>query len=70
VRGLKSKCFLEIAKLFWVAPYIGAWIEIEKMWELNTPYNVAPNIGAWIEMATLPLMKVFYQRRTLHRCVD
>ena len=42
----------------------------EKMWELNTPYNVAPNIGAWIEMATLPLMKVFYQRRTLHRCVD
>ena len=33
-----------------VAPYTGAWIEIEKTRRLYEGKNVAPYTGAWIEM--------------------
>ena len=37
-----------------VAPYAGAWIEIETgSPSLSYPMNVAPYAGAWIEISTL-----------------
>jgi len=53
-----------------VAPCVGAWIEISEV-TLNARYNiVAPCVGAWIEI----LMKMPYQgkngRRSLRGSVD
>ena len=36
-----------------VAPYTGAWIEIEALEDLATVTAVAPYTGAWIEMECL-----------------
>ncbi len=34
----------------YVAPYIGAWIEMDLLLHPSTIKAVAPYIGAWIEM--------------------
>ena len=39
----------------WVAPYTGAWIEINVNFEELTKENVAPYTGAWIEIK-IPLI--------------
>ncbi len=35
-----------------VAPFVGAWIEIIKSYELEQRRIVAPFVGAWIEIAS------------------
>ena len=34
-----------------VAPFTGAWIEINRKQILQAPHGVAPFTGAWIEIA-------------------
>ena len=34
----------------WVAPFVGAWIEIAEEKDKYLEYKVAPFVGAWIEM--------------------
>ena len=34
----------------WVAPFVGAWIEISFLRHVIYPVNVAPFVGAWIEI--------------------
>ena len=49
-RGLK---FLKLPKTrfkFWVAPYMGAWIEILAILKGSFIALVAPYMGAWIEI--------------------
>ena len=36
-----------------VAPPVGAWIEIQMKKAINDIKNVAPPVGAWIEMTEL-----------------
>ena len=33
-----------------VAPYVGAWIEMASQWGVIAPQGVAPYVGAWIEI--------------------
>ena len=50
VRGLKFYRFFDAKKLRAVAPYTGAWIEINEFYFKEHTYNVAPYTGAWIEI--------------------
>ena len=50
VRGLKYKFGDLDEEAAEVAPFMGAWIEILKMWELTSLITVAPFMGAWIEI--------------------
>ena len=45
---------VEILKI--VAPYMGAWIEIANVTQINLEVTVAPYMGAWIEIT--PRMKM------------
>ena len=49
-RGLKSYYLYSIRHIRKVAPYAGAWIEMQLTGTLITPFEVAPYAGAWIEM--------------------
>ena len=45
---------LDIAALYFVAPYMGAWIEIVTIYDKKKGYRlVAPFMGAWIEITTV-----------------
>ncbi len=44
---------------FYVAPYIGAWIEIRIKKLLGKPLTVAPYIGAWIEISAFKMFDSF-----------
>ena len=37
----------------WVAPHVGAWIEIYKWLRTSVYALVAPHVGAWIEIFSL-----------------
>ena len=37
-------------KDIYVAPLVGAWIEILTLWSYSSPAPVAPLVGAWIEI--------------------
>ena len=52
-----------------VAPYAGAWIEIQIEKAKNNLNQVAPYAGAWIEIASLGGYVKFLSR-TLRGCVD
>ena len=39
-----------VKKEIWVAPLVGAWIEIMTYWEEVYDLLVAPLVGAWIEI--------------------
>ena len=57
-RGLKSVGYGTGEDSLSVAPFVGAWIEIERNQEREHIISVAPFVGAWIEikvMYTLPL---------------
>ena len=45
-----------------VAPYTGAWIEIETPHESGCPCRVAPYTGAWIEIGNLVLWALVHIR--------
>ena len=49
-RGLKSDYVLILRSGNLVAPFAGAWIEINEMFKDWTLNKVAPFAGAWIEM--------------------
>ena len=48
VRGLKHILVADIA-YYYVAPYVGAWIETFACARFLYPVVVAPYVGAWIE---------------------
>ena len=52
MRGLKF-IILPSITIVVVAPYTGAWIEINAMKELGFTADVAPYTGAWIEILYL-----------------
>ena len=52
-RGLKSCSKLTQVWLIYVAPLVGAWIEIEDLLNMKLADMVAPLVGAWIEITTL-----------------
>ena len=49
-RGLKSRVIVAIHRPGAVAPFAGAWIEINIFTQKAVPLLVAPFAGAWIEM--------------------
>ena len=53
-----------------VAPFTGAWIEIDRMSSCPFAVVVAPFTGAWIEIAQRMDYQSKEKRRTLHGCVD
>ena len=53
-----------------VAPYMGAWIEINKGGGKMTYAEVAPYMGAWIEIANGSLRRCRLPGRSLHGSVD
>ena len=57
-RGLKSVeeiiCILEV----WVAPLVGAWIEILIQYPFVSFFKVAPLVGAWIEIMICMLRRI------------
>ena len=52
-----------------VAPYTGAWIEIQPVIKTINLVDVAPYTGAWIEINP-PYSMAWTPSRTLHGCVD
>ena len=71
VRGLKYRLAYFKEGLRWVAPFVGAWIEIilahmGSNWKLH----VAPFVGAWIEISTWRRKPRTSLSRTLRGCVD
>ncbi len=55
----------------YVAPHVGAWIEIRLDNRLARRIeNVAPHVGAWIEILNLKLQLYVGQRRPSRRGVD
>ena len=53
-----------------VAPFAGAWIEIQVVYPQNTDPTVAPFAGAWIEIAMAVIAWVIGVRRSLRGSVD
>ena len=54
-----------------VAPYMGAWIEIDvDIKRLPLSLAVAPYMGAWIEITMHTQNLLIIMCRTLHGCVD
>ena len=53
-----------------VAPYTGAWIEIDMEDWGSVHGDVAPYTGAWIEIDVPNSHHIWKERRTLHGCVD
>ena len=51
-RGLKLHLFTFILSNLYVAPLVGAWIEIVLLCNNTYRYTVAPLVGAWIEILT------------------
>ena len=49
-RGLKYPVLYNTAYLQYVAPLVGAWIEILFLHNSSKVLRVAPLVGAWIEM--------------------
>ena len=49
VRGLKHTNITNINDIYYVAPYVGAWIETKMGIEKAMEATVAPYVGAWIE---------------------
>ena len=52
-----------------VAPYVGAWIETNKLETKFHDAQVAPYVGAWIE-TSLKRKTINPSGRTLRGCVD
>ena len=53
VRGLKFSGLFARHRATWVAPHVGAWIEILRNVGRCIPLWVAPHVGAWIEIDKL-----------------
>ncbi|MEC2709669.1 hypothetical protein P9Z39_29090 [Bacillus thuringiensis] len=55
---MKLTLYLSDIDLANVAPYIGAWIEIQNSWYVDWCSSVAPYIGAWIEITLITYKKM------------
>ena len=53
-----------------VAPFVGAWIEIQHTGQYRRQEYVAPFVGAWIEIPWLHLAAKQSVRRSLRESVD
>ena len=54
-----------------VAPYVGAWIETDREFDIvNSDEEVAPYVGAWIETRLTTITTTSKSSRTLCGCVD
>ncbi len=53
-----------------VAPYTGAWIEIENCFYKSLESTVAPYTGAWIEIGRSQTRESCARSRSLYRSVD
>ena len=53
-----------------VAPFAGAWIEIQKIRRTDKVTEVAPFAGAWIEIANGEALNSASLRRSLRGSVD
>ena len=49
-RGLKYGFIIKCASLIFVAPLVGAWIEMMNVVAKGASMSVAPLVGAWIEI--------------------
>ena len=55
---------------FWVAPHVGAWIEILVVIFVSVMVAVAPHVGAWIEIKEPENTHRCERSRTPRGCVD
>ena len=69
-RGLKFDELEEYEPHKKVAPFVGAWIEIQSDYYLQEKTYVAPFVGAWIEIDDLPLLDTYTASRSLRGSVD
>ena len=53
-----------------VAPHVGAWIEIMVVFALRWKPFVAPHVGAWIEILHSLSLSFCKSSRTPRGCVD
>ena len=70
VRGLKSPKTPITLPAPLVAPFMGAWIEIQSHQMGKYKTLVAPFMGAWIEINSFCMDPVYFDCRTLYGCVD
>ena len=70
VRGLKYYLPYPSTSFFVVAPFTGAWIEINGNINCFPRCIVAPFTGAWIEIQNGWSIPATWLGRTLHGCVD
>ena len=70
VRGLKRSDVFGSHTLFFVAPYVGAWIETVLTYWKSAQMSVAPYVGAWIETSKIDEESFEIESRTLRGCVD
>ena len=53
-----------------VAPFVGAWIEIQNGDQMCIARYVAPFVGAWIEMCLMKSVQFGTVGRSVRRSVD
>ena len=68
-RGLKSEYKVIILSPHYVAPLVGAWIEISNIQWKMTANGVAPLVGAWIEIKKIR-ERAFLPSRSSRGSVD
>ena len=69
-RGLKFPAMPDIIFCHFVAPYMGAWIEISLCARTSVGIFVAPYMGAWIEITEDGGYTAVCAGRSLHGSVD
>ena len=70
VRGLKSEEDFKRIEKFFVAPLVGAWIEMNLINKNKLQIKVAPLVGAWIEIVYKANFNTDILGRTPRGCVD
>ena len=69
-RGLKSGIATKVDRNVFVAPPVGAWIEIVSLITIIDPSGVAPPVGAWIEILISIRDQISLSRRSPRGSVD
>ncbi len=69
-RGLKCNGEKTIYIGVSVAPFAGAWIEIQRLLPKDRSRKVAPFAGAWIEIRIVEALQPLVLRRSLRGSVD
>ena len=69
-RGLKSHVITSHVHTGYVAPPVGAWIEIRPIKNSMSLVSVAPPVGAWIEIDKTSLKNVKGKGRSPRGSVD